>query len=46
MIATEAGAVFSDYVGNQVTPAQVIAATPGVHAELIQLIAASGPGAS
>jgi myo-inositol-1(or 4)-monophosphatase len=46
VIATEAGAVFSDYVGNPVTPSQVIASTPGVHADLIQLIAASGPDAS
>jgi myo-inositol-1(or 4)-monophosphatase len=46
VIATEAGAVFSDYVGNPVTPSQVIAATPGVHADLIRLIATSGPGAS
>ena len=46
VIATEAGAIFSDYVGNPVTPAQVLAATPGVHADLIHLIATSGPGAS
>lgn len=46
VIATEAGAVFSDYVGKPVTPSQVIASTPGVHADLIQLIATSGPGAS
>jgi myo-inositol-1(or 4)-monophosphatase len=46
VIATEAGAVFSDYVGNAVTPAQVLAATPGVHADLIDLIATSGRGTS
>ena len=46
VIATEAGAMFSDYVGNAVTPAQVLAATPGVHADLIHLIATSGHGAS
>ncbi len=46
VIATEAGAVFSDYVGNAVTPAQVLAATPGVHADLIHLIATSGHGVS
>ena len=46
VIATEAGAIFSDYVGNPVTPAQVLAATPGIHADLIHLIAASGPGAT
>jgi myo-inositol-1(or 4)-monophosphatase len=46
VIATEAGAIFSDYTGNPVTPSQVLAATPGVHADLIHLIATSGPGAS
>jgi len=46
VIATEAGAVFSDYVGNAVTPAQVLAATPGVHADLIHLLATSGRGTS
>ena len=46
VIATESGAVFSDYVGNAVTPAQVLAATPGVHADLIHLIATSGHGVS
>lgn len=46
VIATEAGAVFSDYVGDPVTPAQVLASTPGVHADFIHLIATSGPGAS
>lgn len=46
VIATEAGALFSDYVGNPATPAQVLAATPGVHSGLIDLIATSGPGAS
>ena len=46
VIATEAGAIISDYTGNPVTPAQVLAATPGVHADLIRLIATSGPGAS
>ena len=46
VIATEAGAIFSDYAGNPVTPAQVLAATPGVHADLIHLIATSGHGPS
>ena len=46
VIATEAGAIFSDYVGNPVTPSQVLAASPGVHSDLIRLIATSGPGAS
>ena len=46
VIATEAGAIISDYAGNPVTPAQVLAATPGVHADLIRLIATSGQGVS
>ncbi|MEI6199881.1 MAG: inositol monophosphatase family protein [Actinomycetota bacterium] len=43
VIATEAGATITDYVGNPVEPAQVLAATPGIHADLIHLIATSGP---
>jgi len=46
VIATEAGAIITDYVGNTVRPAQVLAATPGIHADLIHLIATSGPSAS
>ncbi len=46
VIATEAGAIITDYVGNPVTPSQVLASTPGVHADFIRLIAASGPGTS
>ena len=46
VIATEAGANITDYVGNPVTPSQVLASTPGVHADFIRLIAASGPGTS
>lgn len=46
VIATEAGAIVSDYFGNAVTPSQVLAATPGVHADLIHLIATSGSGTS
>ena len=42
VIATEAGAVISDYVGNPVTPQQVLVSTPGVHHTLMQLIATSG----
>lgn len=41
VIATEAGAVVTDYSGHPVTPAQVLAAQPGIHQELIQLIAQS-----
>lgn len=41
VIATEAGAVITDYAGNGVTPAQVLCAQPGVHQQLIQLIAQS-----
>jgi len=46
VIAIEAGALITDYVGNTVRPAQVLAATPGIHADLIHLIATSGPSAS
>jgi myo-inositol-1(or 4)-monophosphatase len=42
VIATEAGAVISDYEGNPVTPQQVLVSTPGVHHTLMQLIATSG----
>ena len=42
VIATEAGAIISDYVGDPVTPQQVLVSTPGVHAELMHLIATSG----
>ena len=41
IIATEAGAIVTDFVGNTVTPRQVLAAQPGVQAALIQLIAES-----
>lgn len=41
LIATEAGAVVTDFAGNTVTPRQVLAAQPGVHASLIQLITES-----
>ena len=39
VIATEAGAVLTDYEGNAVTPAQVLCAQPGVQQQLIHLIA-------
>jgi myo-inositol-1(or 4)-monophosphatase len=42
IIATEAGAVISDYEGNPVTPQQVLVSTPGVHHALMHLIATSG----
>lgn len=41
VIATEAGAIVTNYAGNDVTPAQVLCAQPGVHQQLIQLIAQS-----
>jgi myo-inositol-1(or 4)-monophosphatase len=41
IIATEAGAIVTDFAGNTVTPRQVLAAQPGVQAALIQLIAES-----
>jgi myo-inositol-1(or 4)-monophosphatase len=41
IIATEAGAVVTDFAGNTVTPRQVLAAQPGVQTSLIQLIAES-----
>lgn len=42
LIATEAGAVFSDYSGGPVRPAQVLASTPGVHADFLDLIRRAG----
>ena len=39
IIATEAGALVTDYAGRTVTPAQVLAAQPGIQQELIALIA-------
>lgn len=41
VIATEAGALVTNYTGESVTPAQVLAAQPGVQQQLIQLIAQS-----
>lgn len=41
VIATEAGAVVSDYSGGPVTPRQVLAAAPGIQQQLIELIARS-----
>lgn len=42
LIATEAGAVVTDYRGDVVTPKQVLAAHPGVHTAMIDLIASCG----
>jgi len=41
VIATEAGAIVTNYAGESVTPAQVLAAQPGIQQQLIQLIAQS-----
>jgi myo-inositol-1(or 4)-monophosphatase len=41
IIATESGAVVTDFSGDAVTPRQVLASQPGVHAAMIQLIADS-----
>ena len=42
IIATEAGAVISNYVGEPVTPQQVLVSNPQVHKAMIDLIAESG----
>ncbi len=42
IIATEAGAVMSDYSGGEVRPAQVCAANPRVHSDFIALLARAG----
>lgn len=39
IIASESGALVSDYRGHPVTPAQVLCAQPGIQQQLIQLIA-------
>ena len=41
IIASEAGAIVTDYAGGPVTPRQVLAATPGIQGALIDLIARS-----
>lgn len=38
LIATEAGAIATDYVGGTVTPAQVLVASPGIHAAFVDLV--------
>jgi myo-inositol-1(or 4)-monophosphatase len=40
LIAAEAGARTSDFDGDEPAPAQVVAAAPGIHSELLELIAA------
>ena len=45
LVATEAGAIVTDYSGNPVTPRQVLASQPGVHRAIVDLIAeTTGPG--
>ena len=41
VIATEAGALVSDYAGGPVTPGQVLATQPGIRDELLSLITRS-----
>lgn len=38
LIATEAGAISSDFTGGSARPAEFLVATPGIHAGLLQLI--------
>lgn len=38
LIATEAGAIATDYAGRPVTAAQVLVAAPGIHAALVALL--------
>lgn len=38
LIATEAGAIATDYSGADVTPAQVLVAAPGIHSSLVALL--------
>ncbi|MGI9646281.1 MAG: inositol monophosphatase family protein [Ilumatobacteraceae bacterium] len=41
LIATEAGATASDYTGARARPSQVVVAAPGIHTELLAIIAES-----
>ena len=41
IIATEAGAVVTNFAGDEVTPAQVLACSPDIHQQMITLIAES-----
>ncbi len=45
VIASEAGAVFSDYTGGPVRPAQVLASTPAVHTAFLDLLRRAGDDA-
>lgn len=38
LIATEAGAIATDYRGARVSPAQVLVSAPGIHASLVDLL--------
>ncbi|MFM9083472.1 MAG: inositol monophosphatase family protein, partial [Actinomycetota bacterium] len=42
IIATEAGAIVTDYAGGPVTPDQVLAASPRIHASVVDLLARAG----
>ena len=42
VIATEAGALVTGFAGEPVTPDRVLAATPGVHAAFVDLVARTG----
>jgi fructose-1,6-bisphosphatase/inositol monophosphatase family enzyme len=41
IVATESGAIVTDFAGNPVTPQQVLATQPGIQSDLIRLIADS-----
>jgi myo-inositol-1(or 4)-monophosphatase len=38
IIATEAGAILSDFSGNEMEPREVLASTPGIHEKLVALL--------
>ncbi|HEX9259236.1 MAG TPA: inositol monophosphatase family protein [Acidimicrobiales bacterium] len=42
LIAREAGAVTTDFAGGPVVPDQVLAAAPGIHAAMVELLAKAG----
>lgn len=42
IIATEAGAIVTDYAGGPVTPDQVLAASSRIHAPMVELLARAG----
>jgi myo-inositol-1(or 4)-monophosphatase len=42
LVAREAGAIVTDFSGGPVTPAQVLASAPGIHAAMIDLLAEAG----